>query len=310
MTITHPSPQLRLLLGTAQWGWTTDRQQAFELLDHWLKAGLREVDAATNYPINKNPEQFRASERLLAEYIQAHGLQNELAVTMKIGSMDNMRTPDINLSPSFLMMMADEYSRLFGGCLSGMMIHWDNREEPGEIALSLEALQNISKRGIKPGLSGIKHPEIYAQLQSQFAMDFDVEIKHNVLASDYTRYLPLVQSGGAHQFLAYGINAGGVKLSGQYREDSTFSVRGGNTNQFAAQLQRIEAALPALNTAFARPPVVTMNHLGLIHAALHPHINGIIVGARTPAQITETVEYLVNIETFDYADVAKMLRGR
>ncbi|MEO6759415.1 MAG: aldo/keto reductase, partial [Saprospiraceae bacterium] len=85
-----------LLLGTAQWGWTVSRTEAFQLLDAWLKAGHRGIDCATNYPINRQLRDFRAAEKILAEYFVAHGLQ-DLQVTMKIGSLDNLRSPEPNL---------------------------------------------------------------------------------------------------------------------------------------------------------------------------------------------------------------------
>ena len=72
-----------LVLGTAQWGWTIDRQTAFSLLDFWLEPGERHVDAATNYPIDKNPAHFRLSEQMLSEYLAAHGL-HDLRIVMKL----------------------------------------------------------------------------------------------------------------------------------------------------------------------------------------------------------------------------------
>ena len=83
-----------LVLGTAQWGWTIGRETAFEILEYWSGAGFRSIDCATNYPINRQPECFRAAEGILSDFILAHGLK-DLDVTMKVGSMDNMRTPDM-----------------------------------------------------------------------------------------------------------------------------------------------------------------------------------------------------------------------
>lgn len=292
---------LRLLLGTAQWGWTTSAREAYALLDYWLKAGYSEIDAATNYPINKQPEDFRAAERILQEYVYAHGLKNELRITMKVGSVNNLRTPEINLEPSFIMMMAEEYHRILGECLSGIMVHWDNRAEAPAIRDTCSALQYIAQNGVRPGLSGILHPDLYAgALEGAFSLD--IELKHNALVSDYPRYHALTQSG-QHQVLAYGINAGGVKLSGQYADDSTFTVRGGNTEVWEQRLKLIEDERARWNTAFTRPPVVTMNHVGLIFAGLHPGIHGIVVGAKHPGQIQETLDYIANLYTFDYGDV-------
>ena len=210
------STQKQLLLGTAQWGWTVSKSEAFQLLDSWLAAGNKGIDAATNYPINKLPEQFRAAEKILLEYIQAHGLQ-DLQVTMKVGSVNNMRTPEINLSPSFLHMIATEYQRVFTSNLQTVMLHWDNRSDEQEIRQTAEALLQIRQNlGLQPGLSGIKHPEIYAPSLKDLGLVADIQVKHNVLQSDISRYTPIYSgaSGDEHRFFAYGINAGGRKLQG------------------------------------------------------------------------------------------------
>ncbi len=307
-------PQEKLLmLGSAQWGWTVPESEAFGLLDAWIAAGFRDVDCATNYPINRNPADFRAAEKILLKYVEAHGL-HDLRITMKIGSLDNMRTPEINLSPSFILMMGEEYKRVFGDNLYGVMLHWDNRREEAGIRASLEALNALQKEsGIRPGLSGIAHPELYAHANENDRLFFDIQLKHNVLQSDYARYEPLrasvSENSGAknHRFFAYGINAGGIKLEERYEAGSTFLSRGGQPEKVVAELEQIRAALPNLNTAFVRPPVKTMNHLGLIYAGLHPGLDGILLGVKTVNQLKETLDFWRNLDVFDYSDVAATL---
>ena len=290
-----------LILGSAQWGWNTDRKQAFALLDAWLKTNRRNIDVATNYPINRNPADFRAAEQILAEYCQAHGL-SDLKITVKIGSLDNMRGPEINLSPTFIRMMGEEYLRIFGQNLDCVMLHWDNRAEETAIRATLEALHSMETDfGLRPGLSGIAHPGVYAHALADLPMRCDIQLKHNVLQSDLARYQTLFDKG--HRFYAYGINAGGVKLDANYSENSTFAVRGGQADKVAEKLEYLRQQLPVWNVAFVRPPVQTMNHVGLIFASHTPDVNGIVVGASSVAQLAETLDYYRNLDTFDYADV-------
>ena len=302
-----------LLLGTAQWGWTVSREEAFRLMDAWRAAGHRKIDAATNYPINRSPADFRASERILLEYIQAQG-QYDLDLTMKIGSLDNMRTPEINLAPSFILMMTEEYRRIFGDNLRCVMLHWDNRADASAIRASLEALAVVQQtHEVRVGLSGILHPDIYASVNRDTGLTFDIQLKHNVLHSDISRYVPFYQplsgtstaqaSPPAHRFFAYGINAGGVKLEGPYPAGSTFVARGGDPDKTAATLESIRQRLPHWNLAQVRPPVRTMNQLGLIFAGLHPQLNGIVLGLRSVAQLQESLDFWRNLDTFDYSDV-------
>ncbi|MBL7797642.1 MAG: aldo/keto reductase [Saprospiraceae bacterium] len=293
--------QKKLLLGTAQWGWTVSRNEAFRILDAWLAAGHRAVDAATNYPINKNSADFRAAEKILLEYIRAHGL-HDLDITMKIGSLDNTRSPETNLAPSFVRMIAEEYARLFGKNLRVLMLHWDNRDEIAAIRSTLEALANVqTELGLQPGISGVKYPEAYIQANKDLNLHFDIQLKHNVLHSDLLRYAGF--SEATNRRFAYGINAGGLKLEGPYPSGSTFLARGGDPEKAATILEKIRAELPRWHTAFVRPPVRTMNHIGLISAGLHPQINGLVLGVASAAQLRETLDFWRNLDTFDYSDV-------
>ncbi len=296
----------KLMLGTAQWGWTITKPKAFELLEAWMAAGERAVDVATNYPINKNPNDFRAAEQILTEFIKAHGVEKDLDITVKIGSLNNLRTPDINLSPSFIQMMGEEYLRIFQAPLKVIMFHWDNRQDQSEIMASLSALKSLnSEFGIRPGLSGIAFPEVYAAANQTLGLEFDIQLKHNILQTDLDRYMAF--QGEKHRIWAYGINAGGIKLDEQYSETSTFLNRGGNPENAHSIVQSIQAKLPQWNLAFVRPPVKTMNHIGLIYALLEPSITGVVLGLSSIFQLKETLEYRKNIETYDYLDVKKQL---
>ena len=293
-----------LLLGTAQWGWKVPRAEAFRLLDAWLLAGQRGIDTATNYPINRQPDDFRAAEKILEAYVQSHGL-HDLQLTMKVGSLDNMRSPEANLAPSFLLMMGEEYRRRLGSNLRSIMLHWDNRADEDAIRASLEALALLQREyGLRPGLSGIAHPEVYSQANTGLGLMFDIQLKHNVFQSDLARYQPLLLPfNPPAKVFVYGINAGGVKLDGPYPSDSTFLARGGQPEQVAKRLEQIRALLPGFHLAFVRPPVKTMNHLGLIYAALHPRVDGLVLGVSSVAQLAETLDFWRNLDVFDYGDV-------
>ncbi|MBX2892777.1 MAG: aldo/keto reductase [Saprospiraceae bacterium] len=308
--------QKSLMLGSAQWGWNVAREEAFRLLDAWLATGRREVDCATNYPINRNPADFRGAEKILLEYVRAHGLR-DLRITMKIGSLDNMRSPEVNLSPSFILMMGEEYHRLFEANLHCLMLHWDNRDDVSAIHASLESLATLQKDAhIRPGLSGIKHPEAYLEANASLHLAFDIQLKHNIFHSDLLRYSPLLPvrsawpdkpSNNSINLFAYGINGGGVKLDQHYAPDSVFLARGGQPEQVGAMLEKVRALLPDWSTAFVRPPVKTMNHIGLIYAGLHPDLSGVLLGVSSSSQLRETLGFWRNLETFDYGDIFQAL---
>jgi hypothetical protein len=199
-------------------------------------------------------------------------------------------------------MMAAEYRRLFGENLRVLMLHWDNRDTESEIHATLEALATVHQEmGLRPGISGIKFPETYARANRELDLPFDIQLKHNVLHSDVPHYSVL--SPNKHRRFAYGINAGGLKLDGPYPTDSTFLSRGGNPEKAAALLDKIRTVVPNWNLAFVRPPVRTMNHIGLIYAGLHPQLDGLVLGFSTANQLAETLDFWRNLETFDYSDI-------
>lgn len=277
-----------LVLGTAQWGWTIGKETAFEILEYWSGAGFRSIDCATNYPINRQPECFRAAEGILSDFILAHGLK-DLDVTMKVGSMDNMRTPDNNLSPSFIQMIGHEYSRILGSNLGCLMIHWDNRDQEDEIAASLDSLRRVcAESGCRKGLSGIRAPEMYARLTGSDT--FDIQVKHNVLHSDLGRYTPWLPYD-RHRYFAYGINGGGIKLPGEaYSGTSTYITRGGNPEPGEEQANRLRE----LTSHYSREKGVTIDRmwqLGLIHAVSEQALYGIIAGVSNVEQLQNLISW-------------------
>lgn len=278
----------KLVLGTAQWGWTIGREKAFDILEHWLNAGFTAIDCATNYPINRQPACFRAAEGILSEFIQVHGLHH-LDVTMKIGSMDNMRTPDNNLSPSFIQMMGHEYSRLLGSNLGCLMIHWDNRDQEDEIESTLDGLRRVcTELGCREGLSGVRVPDAYVRVTGNDT--YDIQVKHNVLYSDLERYTPWFPSG-KHRYFAYGINAGGIKLPGEaYSDTSTYIVRGGNPELTEAQEASINTLVRQYSEKHGRA-IGRMWQLGLTHAAAEQSLHGIIVGISSVEQLQEFIRW-------------------
>jgi len=293
------------ILGTAMWGWTTDKKVAFGLLDEFYQRGFREVDGATNYPINKNANDWRAAEKILQEWIRANGVA-DLKIMMKVGSLNNLKTPDHNLSKSFLLMNLDEYRSMFGSNLDTWMIHWDNRADEKAIFETLNVLQSAEKEGLRVGVSGLKYPEIYAQLNKEFNLDFRIQIKHNLLHSDYQKYHFF---HGKQRFITYGINAGGIKLNSQnYGENSSLKARAADWNPPSPLIEKAQKAIVEANQNADRPTLATFNHLGMIYAFYHPDISGILLGTSRVKQLSDSLDFMKQMWENDYVDVFKKLK--
>lgn len=291
---------LELILGTAMWGWTIKEEQCYAILDEFYQLGGRRIDSATNYPINKNASDFRRAEQILAKWC-AQNKVDDLEVIMKVGSLNNLMTPDQNLSPSFLLICAEEYSNLFGANLHCLMIHWDNRSEAAAIRSSLETLQTFSQGDLQIGLSGIRHPQVYAEILADLQLEkTPVELKHNLLYSDYERYAPLQARA---EFLAYGINAGGLKLDANaYTNKASLLARGGTAHQhqdFIKELQELLKHFSEKSHLLETPD--SMNQLGMLYAAYHPGIKGALLGPSSVKQLQNSHAWLQELNSQDYA---------
>lgn len=288
------------VLGTAMWGWTTPQEICFELLDTFYARGFRQVDTATNYPINKTSGDFRKAEHILREWILAHGI-SDLEIMVKVGSLNNLGGPEHNLSKSFLLLALDEYGFLFQDNLRTFSIHWDNRDNEADIQETFEALKIAADNGLEIGLSGIKHPEIYARINEPFGFQFSIQFKHNLLYSDFERYEPLHQQG---RFFAYGINAGGLKLDpSAYHGQSTLNVRGRPTAyqpSFAPALLRL---ITKANQNNRRPAIENFNHCGLCFAWYKNGIEGILIGTTKVTQLEHSLDFMEILSNHSYLDV-------
>lgn len=279
------------------WGWTVPPETAFRLLDEWYAAGLRKVDAATNYPLNGNPTDWRRSENILADWLRTHGVQ-DLEVVVKVGSLSNQRLPDHNLSPSFLRLSAEEYAGLLGESLACLMIHWDNRTDRAAIAASLETLRELSATGPRAGLSGIKYPELYREVLQEYPdWRLPLECKHNVFQSGLDHYAPLAPWV---EPWVYGVNAGGVKLAASYRKDATLQARGGTTADTELH-ERLRSWLEAGGADPLQPR--SMNEIGLLYARCDPRVAGILLGPSRPEQLRDSLEYLNRLDGADQPEV-------
>lgn len=292
---------IQLYLGTAMWGWTLPAKQCFALLDEFYALGGRAVDCATNYPINKKPHDFRAAENILHQWQSANAI-DDLEIVMKIGSVNNMFTPEHNLSPSFLLLNADYYQNIFGNNLSCLMIHWDNRDQKEEINKSLQVLSKLQETGLKIGLSGIKHPDIYQELILENKLSsLPIQCKHNLIYSDLERYHPLHKYG---DFIAYGINGGGVKLTQDYSQKATLLARGGDPTKFKSLIEALNKQLAVFKEAAANRIIPeSMNQLGMIYAAYHPLIKGILLGVSKEKQLQDSWSWAEVIAKNDYRDL-------
>ena len=279
---------MKLILGTALWGWVVPKATCFEILDEFYKNNFRKIDTATNYPINKDNKYFRFAETIIEEWISANGV-NDLEITIKVGSVDNSGSPVNNLTFSFLMMSQDYYLEKFESNVDTLMIHWDNRNSEESISQSIRALYTINKK-VKVGLSGIKYPEIYYKYLKDNNIISSIQIKHNLFDSYYDKYKPFL---GLSRFDAYGINAGGLKLNSKYTATSSASIRGITVSSYQSYLVNLQILIS--NSKICN----SFNDICMIYALNSPGLGGIISGTSSKGQIKETINSFKHVLPLD-----------
>lgn len=295
-----------LLLGTAMWGDKVYTSQAFELLTYFYEMGYRRVDTATNYPINKNPKDFRAAERVIKTWIKAHGVY-DLRIICKIGSINNLFTSEHNLSKSFILMNAEMYLDFFQENAATLMLHWDNRSDENAIRESYEALAIAQQMGWNLGLSGIKNPNVHKDVNATFDFDFLIEMKHNPFEHSLAHYAPFHSS--KRRFIAYGTTGGGIKLDENYTSDSSLVLRNKLNILNKENIKKVKTILEKINKNTTRKRINEMYQLGLIYAYYEQQMNGIILGCSNLEQLQNSMSFYAYLSEQDYTDVFTNLKN-
>lgn len=274
----------KLVLGTALWGWGTDKVAAFDLLDAYVSAGGRAVDAASNYPINGVAEDCGKAMRWLAEWCQQNP-ETTLSVLVKIGSLNNSGKPDFDLTPATIYRHESRLRDLFGDNLSAIAVHWDDRTmaEVGAIAETVGALADIKSRGLNIGLSGVKSPEAYLAVAPNLSSEWLIQVKENPLTC--SARLAYRKSFPCAKYFAYGINMGGVKNL-EDEESASVTLRGISVP--GELLDRISNYI--VQHKDTAPVLSSIVEFSLALAASNPHLHGLIIGPRNLSQLEHTFQ--------------------
>lgn len=275
--------QKTLVLGTALWGWGVDRSTAYQMLERFLSLGYRIVDTATNYPINKRPEDFGLAVNWIADWIASNGT-DELSLLVKVGATENMGGSSADLGAVRILNSEAFLRNRFGAALAAVAVHWDNRgdDESDLIAETTDAMAKLQASGLSIGFSGVRHPGLYLKAAPALSDKWWIQVKENAMSStarlECQKYFPKAR------YLAYGINMGGIK-SEPYRENGSLALRGIKyPNSLVVQLSESITSNHELE-----PPPKNLNELALSHSYRNPALSGVIVGPRNMEQLDGTI---------------------
>jgi len=200
--------QLELpVLGTAKWSWTVSKKEAFSILDKFYYYGGRDIDSATNYPINSNPEDYGRALIWLTDWIYQNSI-TDLRVYLKFGGQNNLGSSETNFESNYIEELINSFISKLDSNLSLLAIHWDNRgkelNEIKDVQQTINLLNTYHKQGFNIGFSGIRYPEIYSNFKKTIVNNWIIQVKENIFTADqrnnYQSYFPDCR------YVAYGIN--------------------------------------------------------------------------------------------------------
>ncbi len=258
---------MKLILGTAKFGGQTCRQNAIRIIAKFLEFGGRSFDTAVNYPMSGDPSDLRLSLNILAEAFRVLSVRGA-EVIVKIGATTNDGSESINLSPAYMKEELERLEELFPGHKIVISPHWDNRDDPEEIKATADCLVEMRKSISGVGLSGIRHPGLYAERFGEYSSRVLYQVRFSAL--DEASILEVARKYGDAQYVAYGI-AGGPqrrRLSAVEFQELALMVRErhnvGNAHCGSSE---------------------TLFHIGMQLLAKNSLVRGVIVGPSTTQQV-------------------------
>ncbi|MDC0440726.1 aldo/keto reductase [Gammaproteobacteria bacterium] len=284
------------LLGSAMWGEWVEESEVYKMLDIYYDSGFRGIDIATNYPINGKKVNFKQALAWLGKWCNSNQC-DDLQIYLKVGSETNIRTNQINLTPSFLRQVVIENLELFTTNLSTIGIHWDHRgSEKKDFPLIFETVETLNSlsqsHNLRVGFSGIDYPQVYKEVLSPFKLEPIFQVKENLLTSEsrkkYTQHFENAS------FIAYGINFGSVK-----REITNHKFREFTNEHFSKKINLLETKLE--NFLILR----SLSELSIYYAYLNPGLSSYIIAPSNTEQLNASLSFIKMMQAAHLGELKK-----
>jgi aryl-alcohol dehydrogenase-like predicted oxidoreductase len=283
--------------GTQTFGWTTDRKEAFEMLDHYVGLGGNYLDTADSYNDGK-------SEEILGEWLKARGRNDDLIVGTKVyfASKSDDSPNGNGLSRKHLIASVDRsLSRLGVDAIDLLQLHcYDSGTEPDEV---MGTLDDLIRRGkiLYYGLSNFLPSSIMRIVDiarfKALHQPASLQLEYSLLVrSSEWELLPLCAEEGLAA-LAWSPLAGGW-LTGKYKKGSPSPAnsRVGRGDRWDDQEEqrggdRTWAILDILEK-IGESRRVPISHVALNWMRRKPFVSSILIGARDMDQLRQNLECL------------------
>jgi aryl-alcohol dehydrogenase-like predicted oxidoreductase len=292
----HVSP---LALGTMQFGWSTDEENSFAVLDAFVEWGGTLIDTADVYSVWTEGNPGGVSEEIIGRWLAARGNRDDLVIATKVrapmgeGFSQGRRTrlQREGLSRHWILKACEDSLRRLGvDHIDLYQAHYIDPLTP--IEETLAAFTNLVQRGLVRYI-GCSNYSAWRLMQSLWASDVHGLERFATLQPEYSLASPTranFERELAPACLAYGIGvlpysplAGGF-LTGKYRRDQPLpdSVRAeGNRSRMTEQNWELVDTLVAVADAHEATPA----QVALAWLLTRPFVTAPIIGANTPEQL-------------------------
>ncbi|MFK0110677.1 aldo/keto reductase [Streptomyces sp. NPDC091217] len=277
-----------LVLGTNTFGWTSDREQSFAVLDTFVEAGGTLIDTADVYSAFVPGNSGGESETIIGGWLTSRGLRDRVRIATKIGAWHEH--PGLSAA-TVRRAVEGSLRRLRTDRLDVLYAHGDDpARTPDEISAAFDALVREGKvRAL--GLSNFSAPRIRAVVEAARAAGrapFEISQDHyNLVERSFeTKLAPVLSELGLVELPYFSLASG--FLTGKYRDGChQASPRSGMA---AAYLRnpRSRALLAALDR-IAADRGVSVAAVALAWLRQQPTVAAPIAGARTPGQLASLV---------------------
>jgi aryl-alcohol dehydrogenase-like predicted oxidoreductase len=277
-----------LCLGGNVFGWTSDEQTSFAVLDAYVEAGGNFIDTADVYSAWVPDHSGGESETVIGNWLKRRGRSDDVIIATKVGSMGGIGADNVRSKTE------DCLRRLGVDAIDLMYIHRDDNETP--LDETLGALDDLVKGGKIRHIAGSNYsPQRLTEAlevseREGFARFVALQPEYNLVSRDYEETLEPVVADGQLACIPYYALASGF-LTGKYRPggDRVDSPRGGGasahlkTEQGPKALEALDAVAAAHDTSVAA--------VALAWLAAQPTVLAPIASARTVEQLDEIIGF-------------------
>lgn len=280
-----------IILGGNVFGWTTDRDESFAVLDAFVAGGGRMIDTADRYSAWVPGHQGGESETIIGEWLAARGKRDRVLIATKVGL--EMGDGTAGLEPARIArQVEDSLRRLRTDYIDLYIAHRDDPAVPQDaVADAFERLVQAGKVRII-GASNFNADRLDSAIAAQRRLGNtpyrSLQNLYNLLERD--GYEGAVQRFCVENDIAmtpfYGLASG--YLTGKYRTDADFEGKARGSAARAYHNGKGPRVLAALDGVAGETGAVPAQ-IALAWLIARPGVAAPIASATSPAQVEQLI---------------------